>query len=137
MTRIKNQTSKTTINRPQLAFKRGSAKSSSDVALNSVSNDTKKRISSNIISIQEIRKYQKSTQLLIKKLPFCRLAREIAYEYKTDLKFQVPTFGALQEASEAFLVRLFEDAYLCAIHAKRVTLMPRDLLLARRLRGDF
>ena len=72
----------------------------------------------------------------MRKLPFQRLVREIAQDFKTDLKFQSSGLMALQEASEAYLVRLFEDAYLCAIHAKRVTLMPRDINLARRLRGE-
>ena len=72
----------------------------------------------------------------MRKLPFQRLVREIAQDFKTDLKFQSSGLMALQEASEAYLVRLFEDAYLCAIHAKRVTLMTRDINLARRLRGE-
>ena len=72
----------------------------------------------------------------MRKLPFQRLVREIAQDFKTDLMFQSSGLMALQEASEAYLVRLFEDAYLCAIHAKRVTLMPRDINLARRLRGE-
>ena len=72
----------------------------------------------------------------MRKLPFQRLVREIAQDFKTDLKFQSSGLMALQEASEAYLVRLFEDAYLCAIHAKRVTLMPNDINLARRLRGE-
>jgi histone H3/H4 len=70
----------------------------------------------------EIRKYQKSTELLIRKLPFQRLVREIAQDFKTDLRFQSSAILALQEASEAYLVGLFEDTNLCAIHAKRVTI---------------
>jgi hypothetical protein len=63
--------------------------------------------------------------LLIRKLPFQRLVREIAQDFKTDLRFQSAAIGALQEASEAYLVGLFEDTNLCAIHAKRVTIMPK------------
>ncbi|KAH0725806.1 hypothetical protein KY284_001671 [Solanum tuberosum] len=84
----------------------------------------------------EIRKYQKSTELLIRKLPFQRLVREIAQDFKTDLRFQSSAVAALQEAAEAYLVGLFEDTNLCAIHAKRVTIMPKDIQLARRIRGE-
>merc|ERR1712123_438859 len=77
------------------------------------------------VALREIRRYQKSTELLIRKLPFQRLVREIAQDFKTDLRFQSAAIGALQEASEAYLVGLFEDTNLCAIHAKRVTIMPR------------
>nr|XP_011463296.1 PREDICTED: histone H3.3-like [Fragaria vesca subsp. vesca] len=81
-------------------------------------------------------KYQKSTELLIHKLPFQRLVREIAHDFKTDLRFQSSAVAALQEAAEAYLVGLFEDTNLCAIHAKRVTIMPKDIQLARRTRGE-
>ncbi|KAL0154483.1 hypothetical protein M9458_048746 [Cirrhinus mrigala] len=72
------------------------------------------------VALREIRRYQKSTELLIRKLPFQRLVREIAQDFKTDLRFQSSAVMALQEASEAYLVGLFEDTNLCAIHAKRV-----------------
>ncbi|CAG0900502.1 unnamed protein product [Cyprideis torosa] len=88
------------------------------------------------VALREIRRYQKSTELLIRKLPFQRLVREIAQDFKTDLRFQSAAIGALQEASEAYLVGLFEDTNLCAIHAKRVTIMPKDIQLARRIRGE-
>jgi histone H3 len=88
------------------------------------------------VALREIRKYQKSTELLIRKLPFQRLVREVAGEYKNDLRFQSSAVLALQEASEAYLVSLFEDTNLCAIHAKRVTIMPKDMQLARRIRGE-
>ena len=88
------------------------------------------------VALREIRRYQKSTELLIRKLPFQRLVREIAQDFKTDLKFQSSAVMALQEASEAYLVGLFEDTNLCAIHAKRVTIMPKDIQLARRIRGE-
>ena len=85
------------------------------------------------VALREIRRYQKSTNLLIRKLPFQRLVREIAQESKMDLRFQGSAILAIQEASEAFLVSLFENANLCAIHARRVTITPRDMLLSRRL----
>jgi len=100
------------------------------------------------VALREIRRYQKSTELLIRKLPFQRLVREIAQDFKTDLRFQSSAIGALQEAVEAYLVSLFEgictyvfiiwqiDTNLCAIHGKRVTIMPKDIQLARRLRGE-
>ena len=88
------------------------------------------------VALRQIRKYQKSTDLLIRKLPFQRLVREIARDYLLDTRFTSMAVLALQEASEAYLVRLFEDTNLCAIHAKRVTIMPKDMNLARRIRGD-
>ncbi|KRY33246.1 histone H3, embryonic [Trichinella spiralis] len=88
------------------------------------------------VALREIRRYQKSTELLIRKLPFQRLVREVAQDYKTELRFQSSAFFALQEAAEAYLVSLFEDTNLCAIHAKRVTIMPKDVQLARRIRGE-
>ena len=88
------------------------------------------------VALREIRKYQKTTDLLIRKLPFQRLVREIAQDFKADLRFQSLAIAALQEASEAYLVGLFEDTNLCAIHARRVTIMPKDIQLARRVRGE-
>ena len=87
-------------------------------------------------ALKEIRHFQKRTALLIRKLPFQRLVREIAQDFKTDLRFQQAAIKALQEAAEAYLVGLFEDTNLCAIHAKRVTIMPKDIQLARRIRGE-
>ncbi|CZS92428.1 probable Histone H3 [Rhynchosporium agropyri] len=88
------------------------------------------------VALREIRKYQKSTELLIRKLPFQRLVREIAQERKTDLRFQSTAIQALQEASEAYLVDLFGNTNLCALHAKRITIQSKDIQLARRLRGE-
>ncbi|MBW0526560.1 hypothetical protein O181_066275 [Austropuccinia psidii MF-1] len=88
------------------------------------------------VALREIRRYQKSTELLIRKLPFQRLVREIAQDFKTDLRFQSSAVMALQESAEAYLVGLFEDTNLAAIHAKRVTIQPKDMQLARRLRGE-
>ena len=88
------------------------------------------------VALREIRRYQKTTDLLIKKAPFQRLVREVAQDYKVDCRFQSSAVMALQEASEAYLVGLFEDTNLCAIHARRVTIMPKDMQLARRIRGE-
>lgn len=101
-------------------------------------------------ALREIRRYQKSTDLLISRLPFSRVVREIAVEY-TDaahlglgigsgshqLRFQSTAIQALQEAAEAYLTHLFEDTNLLAIHAKRVTIMQKDMQLARRIRGAW
>ena len=87
-------------------------------------------------ALQDIRHFQKTTALLIRKLPFQRLVREIAQDFKTDLRFQSAVILCLQVAAEAYLVRLFDDANLCAIHARRVTIMPKDILLARRIWGE-
>ena len=81
-------------------------------------------------------KFLIQTDLLIRRLPFMRLVREIATEFKQDIRFQSQAVLALQEAAESYLVGLFEDTNLCAIHAKRVTIMTKDLHLARRIRGE-
>ena len=87
-------------------------------------------------ALQEIRFYQKSTALLLRRLPFLRLIREVAQDFKMDLRFTADATYTLQCASEDYLVRLFEDSNLCAIHVKRVTIMPKDVQLARRIRGE-
>ncbi|KAF9293398.1 centromeric DNA-binding histone H3-like protein cse4 [Linnemannia elongata] len=94
-------------------------------------------------ALREIRQYQKTTELLIRRAPFARVVREIAADFVSQvslndnvgLRWQTAALMALQEATEAFLVHLFEDANLCAIHAKRVTVMQKDIQLARRIRG--
>lgn len=96
----------------------------------------KKRMRPGVVALKEIRKHQKSTELLMRKLPFQRLVREVAQAFRADLRFQSTAILALQEAAEAYLVGLFEDTGLCAIHAGRVTIMPRDMTLARRIRGE-
>ena len=83
------------------------------------------------LALSQIHQYQSTTMQLIRKLPFQRLVREISQDIKTDLHFQSTAIEALQEASEAYLVGLFKDSNLCAIHAKRVTVMPKDIQLAR------
>ncbi|EHA50803.1 histone H3-like centromeric protein hH3v [Pyricularia oryzae] len=91
------------------------------------------------LALREIRRYQKSTDLLMRKLPFARLVREVALSVRPvdeGFRWQSHAILALQEAAEAFLVKLFEDTNLCAIHAKRVTIMQKDIQLARRIRAD-
>ena len=95
------------------------------------------------VALKQIRQYQKSTELLIRKLPFQRLVWEIAGDSEIitsplcgKVRFQSAAIMALQEAAEAYLVGLFEDTNLCAIHAKRVTIMPKDIQLARRICGE-
>jgi histone H3 len=89
------------------------------------------------VALREIRKYQKSTELFIKKLPFMRLCNEIMNDdLRANMRFQSSALLALQEAAESCLVGLFEDSNLCAIHAKRVTICPRDIALAKRIRGE-
>ena len=85
------------------------------------------------VALQDIRHFQKTSALLIRKLPFQRLVREIPQDFKTDLRFHSAAILCLQEAAEAYLVRLFDDTNLCAIHTRRVTIMPKDILLARRI----
>jgi histone H3 len=88
------------------------------------------------VALREIRRYQKSTDLLIRKLPFQRLVRQIVQDMGLEFRFQSTALLNLQEASEAYLVGLFEDTNLCACHVKRVTIMPKDLSLARRVREE-
>ena len=95
-----------------------------------------RRYRSGTVALCEIRHYQKSTELLCRKLPMSRLIREIAQDIKTDLRFQSSTIAALHEAVKAYLVELLEDTNLCCIHAKRVTIMPKDMQLAHRIRKE-
>lgn len=89
------------------------------------------------VALRNIRRYQKSTDLLIKKAPFQRLVREVSLAIREDLRFQETAVLALQEASEAHLVSIFEDTNLCALHANRVTIMVKDMQLAIRIRGGW
>ena len=96
----------------------------------------KMRFRPGTVALREIKKYQKATINLLPKAPFQRVVRQICREIDADLRFQSQALFALQEAAEAYLTGVFEDANLCAIHAKRVTLMKKDMELARRIRGD-
>ena len=87
------------------------------------------------VALRQIKALQRSTELLIRKLPFQRLVRDVAQQFKGDLRFQGTAIMALQEAAEAYLVSLFEDANLLCLHSKRVTIQSKDIILARRIRG--
>ena len=99
-----------------------------------------------MVALTEIRRYQKSTECLIKRSLFQKLIREISQEYRVcpdgpgspsvQVHFQSTAIAALHEAAENFIVGLFEDMNLLVVHAKRVTVMPRDIGLALRIRGD-
>ena len=89
------------------------------------------------MALREIRRYQKTTDLLLRKLPFARLVREIAQDFKSDLRFCAKAIEALQTAAEEYLVGIFEDANLEAIHAKRVTINEKDIRIARRIRREI
>jgi histone H3 len=88
------------------------------------------------VALREIRRYQKSTELLIRRLPFQRLVRCIAQDFRTDLRFTKDAILALQESAESYLVGLFEDVNLACIHRKAITISPKDMQLARRIRGE-
>ena len=102
----------------------------------------KHRYKPGTVALREIRKYQKSTDLLIRKLPFARLVREIANnevsmtKFPEGVRWQSQAVVALQEAAESYLVRLFEDSNLEAIHGGRVTIQAKDIQIARRIRGE-
>ena len=93
------------------------------------------RYRSGMVALREIRRFQKSTELLIRRLPFQRLVREIAQDFKGRLNFASGAILALQEAAEAYLISLFEDTNLCTIHTKCITIMPKDIQLASHIRG--
>ena len=114
----------------------GRAKSSSKRGAGQPATKKPHRYRPGTVALREIRQYQKSTELLIRRLPFQRLVREIAQDLKGRLNFASGAILALQEAAEAYLMGLFEDTNLCAIHAKRITIMPKDILLARRIWGE-
>ena len=114
-----------------------SASKSKSPAKGGVKKDRKKiRFHAGTVALREIKKYQKSTDLLIPRAPFQRLVRDICGGIDNDLRFQKHALVALQEAAEAYVVGMFEDAGMCAVHAKRQTVTKADMLLARRIRGD-
>ncbi|EPS26169.1 histone H3-like centromeric protein hH3v [Penicillium oxalicum] len=123
------------------AGKRPAAKTTSNVQPGDPTPTGKRRrYKPGTVALKEIRRYQRSYDLLIAKLPFARLVREVALDLLpadvgAELRWQSHAIQALQEAAEAFMVHLFEDTNLCAIHAKRVTIMQKDIQLARRIRG--
>ena len=96
----------------------------------------KRRFRPVTVALREICQCQKSTKLLIRKAPFQQVIYEILRGIQNDLRIQAAVVGGLQEVAEAYLVGLFKDSNLCAIHAKWVTIMPRDIHLARRICGE-
>jgi len=133
--------------RAALVHSKGTAKSPPSSASKTVKRSmapksrrqAKRRFRPGTVALKEIRKYQGNADLLIPKRPFVRLVREIAMDLgalQGEARWHVTALVALHEATEAYLVGLFEDTNLCAIHAKRVTIMPRDVQLARRMRGE-
>jgi len=118
--------------------KKSGSKKAKKAAGSSGSSGVKKpfRYRPGTVALREIRRYQKGTELLLRKAPFQRLVREIAVTGKEGLRFQASAVLAIQEATEAHMVNLFADTCLCAIHGRRVTIMPKDIQLARRLRGE-
>jgi len=94
-----------------------------------------RRFRSGTVVLREIRKYQKSTDLLIRKLPFQRLVREVVQQISPGLRFQSTVILSLQEASEDYLVRMFEQVNLCCLHARRVTIQVKDMSLWKRMKG--
>ena len=94
------------------------------------------RYRAGMVALREIRKYQKSTELLIRKLPFQRLVREILQGFGVGFRVTPAMMMALQEAAEAYLVQLLEDSNLCAIYAKCITIQPKDMQLSRWIRGE-
>lgn len=96
----------------------------------------KRRNRPGTVALREIRKYQRSSDNVIRKLPFQRLVRDIAYDYMPESRFQPSALQAMQECCEIYLTGLFEDSQLCCLHAKRVTVYMKDMQLAKRIRGD-
>ena len=88
------------------------------------------------VALRKIQKYQKSTELLIRKLPFQHLVCEILHGFGVGFRVTPAMVMALQEAAEVYLVQLLEDSNLCAIHAKRITIQPKDIQLVRRIHGE-
>jgi len=96
----------------------------------------KPRMRAGTVALREIRRYQKSISTILPRAPFQRVVKEVARPMDSDLRFASQAIQALQEAAEAYLVGIFEDANMCCLHANRVTLMKKDMDLARRIRGD-
>ncbi|KNH07969.1 histone H3 [Perkinsela sp. CCAP 1560/4] len=140
MARTKESSRKSTGKLPREVLVTKGKKSTSGKASSQVSSSTnmKKpfRFRPGTVALRDIRRYQRGTDLLLRKLPFQRIVREIAMAGKDGLRFQASAVLAMQEATEAHLVNLFADTCLCAIHGRRVTIMPKDIQLARRLRGE-
>jgi len=139
MARTKESSRKSTGKLPrEVLVTKGKKSAPSKASQGSSSANQKKpfRFRPGTVALRDIRRYQRGTDLLLRKLPFQRIVREIAMTGKDGLRFQASAVLAMQEATEAHLVNLFADTCLCAIHGRRVTIMPKDIQLARRLRGE-
>jgi len=126
------------VGRNKSAAKEAAGKKGDSNNNNSTNDRNRKRYRPGTRALMEIRKYQKKTDLLIRRLPFQRVVREISDSMSIieGCRWQSNAMSALQEAAEAYLVTIFEHANICAIHAKRVTIMTQDLGLALRIRGE-
>lgn len=136
MARIKQSARQIERTAAKAARKKRPVRSTTGGAVAPEATTKKRRYRPGTVALREIRRYQRSTDLLIRKAPFQRLVREIAQDMKWDVRFQSTALLAIQEAAEMHLIQLFEDTNLCALHAKRVTVMPKDMRLARRIRGE-
>mmetsp|Transcript_42209 Transcript_42209/g.30916 ORF Transcript_42209/g.30916 Transcript_42209/m.30916 type:complete len:172 (-) Transcript_42209:56-571(-) len=96
----------------------------------------KRKWKAGTVALREIKRYQKQVHALLPRAPFQRLVRHVCEAIDQEVRFQAAALEALQEACEAYLVGLFEDTQLCAVHANRVTIMKKDMDLARRIRGE-
>ena len=118
------------------AAKKSNVKKASSPKAADGTSGRKHRFRPGTVALREIAKYQKGTQMLLRKAPFQRLVRSLATSQKENLRWAASAVAALQEATEAHIISLLGDANLLSLHSKRVTLMSRDIQLARRLRGE-
>ena len=144
MARTKHEPKKLKLSPEKMpATRKTPAKAGKNIAMPGASIEKKKggrrRFRAGTVAIREIRRYQKTTDSLIRHRPFNRVVREIAQDYgrqEEPIRFQAEALVALQEAAETYLVGLMEETNLCAIHAGRVTIMGKDMQLTRRIRGE-
>lgn len=132
----KGKTSKASVASGSKVSKASKAKKKTAPAEGGVKTEKNRRFKPGTVALREIKRYQKATNLLLLKAPFQRFVRAICEGIDAQLRFQSQALLAVQEAAEMYLVGLFEDSNLCAIHANRVTVMKKDMELARRIRGE-
>ena len=133
MARTKHTARKDEVGKKWSTFAKKEPRSQSDKAS---AQHQQHRYRPGMVALREIRRYQKSTELLIRKLPFQRLVCEILQGFGVWFRVTPAMMMALQEVAEVYLVQLLEDSNLCAIHAKRITIQPKDIQLARRIHGE-
>ncbi len=134
MARTKNVNNRRGVPKKKIAKLPG-AVANKESSTNAAPTKKKQRYRPGTVALREIRRYQKSSELLIKKLPFQRLVREIASNVSNiPFRMQTSALLALQEAAEAYLTGVFEDTNLACLHAKRVTILPKDIKLVARMR---